>query len=59
MVERKAFLEKPKHQIVYPNEYDMENGGKKNFCANPKHQDGVPQSGEHDCSANDKKNWNY
>ena len=32
-----------------------ENGGKKSFFANPKHQYRVSQYEEHDCSANNKK----
>ena len=33
-----------------------ENGGKKAFLSNPKHQNRVSQRAEHDCSAHDKKN---
>ena len=33
-----------------------ENGGKKAFPANPKHQYHVSQSGELDCPTNNKKN---
>ena len=33
-----------------------ENGGKKAFPANPKHQYCVSYYGEHDCNANNKKN---
>ena len=29
---------------------------RKDFPANPKHQDRVSQSGEHDCSTHNKKN---
>ena len=36
-----------------------ENGGKKAFLANPKYQYRVSQCGEHDCSANKKKNGDY
>ena len=36
-----------------------ENGGKKTFLANPKHQDHISQFGEHDCSANNRKNGDY
>ena len=36
-----------------------ENGGKKAFLANPKDQYCVSQYGEHDCSANNKKNGDY
>ena len=36
-----------------------ENGGKKSFLANPKHQYRVSQFGEHDCSANNNKNGDY
>ena len=36
-----------------------ENGGKKGFLANPKHQCHVSQCGEHGCSANNKKNGDY
>ena len=36
-----------------------ENGGKKAFLANPKHQYHVSQCGEHDCNANNKKNRDY
>ena len=32
---------------------------KNAFLANPKHQDCVSQRGEHDCSANNKKNEDY
>ena len=32
---------------------------RKAFLANPKHQDRVSQYGEHDCSANKKKNRDY
>ena len=32
---------------------------KKAFLANPKHQYRVSQHGEHDCSANNKKNGDY
>ena len=31
----------------------------KAFLANPKHQDCISQFGEHDCSANNKKNGDY
>ena len=33
-----------------------ENGGKKAFLANAKHQYHVSQGGEHDCIASNKKN---
>ena len=36
-----------------------ENGGKKAFLANPKHQYHVSQCGELDCCANNKKNGDY
>ena len=36
-----------------------ENGGKKVFPTNPKHQYHVPHRGEHDCSAHNKKNVDY
>ena len=36
-----------------------ENGGKKAFPTNPKHQYRVSQCGEHNCSANNKKNEDY
>ena len=36
-----------------------ENGGKKVFLANLKHQYHVSQSGELDCCANNKKNGDY
>ena len=36
-----------------------ENGRKKVFLANPKHQHQVSQYGEHDCSASKKKNGDY
>ena len=36
-----------------------ENGGKKAFLANPKHQYHVSQCGEHDCSAHNEKNGDY
>ena len=36
-----------------------ENGEKKTFVANPKHQYHVSQSGEHDCSANNRRNGDY
>ena len=36
-----------------------ENGGKKAFLANRKHQYHVSQCGEHDCSAHNKKNGDY
>ena len=37
-----------------------ENSGKKSFfLTNPKHQYRVSQSGENDCSANNKKNRDY
>ena len=36
-----------------------ENGGKRNFLINPKHQDRVSQCREHDSSANKKKNRDY
>ena len=36
-----------------------ENGGKKDFLANPKHQYHVSQCGEQDCHANKKKNKDY
>ena len=32
---------------------------KKPFLTNPKHQDRVSQCGEHDCSADNKKNEVY
>ena len=35
------------------------NGGKKVFLANPKHQYGVFQCVEHDCSANNKRYRDY
>ena len=38
------------------NFHYKENGGKKAFLANAKHQFHVSQCGEHDCSANNKKN---
>ena len=31
----------------------------KGFLANPKHQYGVSQCGEHDCSANNKRYGDY
>ena len=37
----------------------MENGVKKTFLANPKRQYRVSQCGEHNCSANKKKNGDY
>ena len=36
-----------------------ENSGKKTFLANLRHQYRVFQSGEHDCSGNNKKNGDY
>ena len=36
-----------------------ENGGKKAFLANPKHQYHVSQCGEKDCRANNKNNGDY
>ena len=36
-----------------------ENGGMKALLANPKHQYHVSQCGEHDCSAQHKKNVDY
>ena len=36
-----------------------ENGKKKAFSANPKHQYRASQWEEHDCSANNKKNRDY
>ena len=36
-----------------------ENGRKKAFLANPKHQYHVSQCGEHDCHANNKKKGDY
>ena len=36
-----------------------ENGGKKGFLGNPKHQYHVSQRGEHDFSADNKKNGDY
>ena len=36
-----------------------ENGERKAFLANPKHQHRVSLCGEHDCSANNKKNEDY
>ena len=36
-----------------------ENGGKKAFLANPKHQYHVSQCGEQDCHANNGKNRDY
>ena len=36
-----------------------ENGRKKAFLANMKHQYHVSQYGEHDCHANNKKNEDY
>ena len=36
-----------------------ENGGKKGFLANPKHQYCVAQGGEHHCSACNTKNGAY
>ena len=36
-----------------------ENGGKKSFLGNPMDQYCVSQCGEHDCSANRKKNRDY
>ena len=36
-----------------------ENGGNKSFLAKLKHQDRVSQYGEHDCSAQNKKNGDY
>ena len=36
-----------------------DNGGKKAFLANPKHQYRASQCAEHDCSANNKKNEDY
>ena len=32
---------------------------RKDFLANPKHQDRAPQCEEHDCSANNKHNGDY
>ena len=34
-----------------------ENGEKKTFLSNLKNQYSASQCGEHDCSANNKKNW--
>ena len=36
-----------------------ENGGKKSFLSNLKHQHRVSQYEEHDCSAHKKKNGDY
>ena len=36
-----------------------ENGRKKGFIANPKHQYHVSQCGEQDCHANNEKNRDY
>ena len=36
-----------------------ENGGKKAFLANPKHQHHLSQRVEHDCSAYNKKNGDF
>ena len=36
-----------------------ENGGKKAFLTNPRHQYHVSKSEEHDCSAHNKKNGDY
>ena len=36
-----------------------ENGGEKAFLGNPKHQYHVSKCGEHDCSAQHKKNVDY
>ena len=44
--------------ISFMNFDYKENGGKKAFLANPKHQYHVSQCGEHDCSANNKKKEN-
>ena len=38
---------------------DKENGGKKDFLANPKHEYHVSQQEEHDYSAHNKKNGEY
>ena len=32
---------------------------RKAFLTNPKHQNGVSQQGEHNCSAHNKKNRDY
>ena len=42
--------------ILRVNFDHMENGGKKDFLSNPKHQYSISKCGEHDCSANNKKN---
>ena len=36
-----------------------ENGRNKSFSWNPKHQYHLPQLGEHDCGAYNKKNGDY
>ena len=36
-----------------------ENGERKIFFVNPRHQYSVSQYGEHDCSADNKKNGDY
>ena len=36
-----------------------ENGGRKTFLANPKHQHHASQCGEHDCSAHNEMNGDY
>ena len=36
-----------------------ENGGRKTFLANPKHQHHASQCGEHDCSAHNEMNGDF
>ena len=44
--------------LILQMNYDRkENCWKKAFLSNPKHQYSVSQYGEHDCCANNKKNW--
>ena len=45
--------------ISWMNFHYNENGGKKAFPANLKHQYRVSQCGEHDCCANNNKNGDY
>ena len=46
-------------RISWMNINYKENGGKKAFLANPKHQYCVSQYGQHDCSALNKRNGDY
>ena len=46
-------------QISWMKFHYEENGEKKAFPANPKHQFRVSQCGENDCHVNNKKNGDY